>query len=120
LVFFEAPHRISETIEALRRACGGDRPGAICREMTKTYEEVVRGTLDELHEWTLSKEMLGEFTVVISGYDAKSRDVSSDEIAAMVKRFESTGITRKEAITMTAKELRIPKRKVFDIMVVEK
>jgi uncharacterized protein YoaH (UPF0181 family) len=46
--------------------------------------------------------------------------VSSDEIAAMVKRFESTGITRKEAITMTAKELRIPKRKVFDIMVVEK
>jgi len=120
LVFFEAPHRISETIEALRRACGGDRPGAICREMTKTYEEVVRGTLDELHEWTLSKEMLGEFTVVISGYDAKSRDVSSDEIAAIVKRFESTGITRKEAITMTAKELRIPKRKVFDIMVVEK
>ena len=120
LIFFEAPHRISETIEAFRRACGGDRPGAICREMTKTYEEVIRGTLDELHEWTLSKEMLGEFTVVISGYDAKSRDVSSDEIAAMVKRFESTGITRKEAITMTAKELRIPKRKVFDIMVVEK
>ena len=120
LVIFEAPHRITETIEALSRAFGSDRQGAICREITKTYEEVVRGTLAELLKWTLSKEMLGEFTVVIAGFDASSQELSNEEIAAIVHRNESSGITRKEAISMTAKELHIPKRKVFDIMVDEK
>jgi 16S rRNA (cytidine1402-2'-O)-methyltransferase len=120
LVIFEAPHRITETIEALSRTFGSDRQGAICREITKTYEEVVRGTLAELLKWTLSKEMLGEFTVVIAGFDASSQELSNEEIAAIVHRNESSGITRKEAISMTAKELHIPKRKVFDIMVVEK
>ena len=120
LVIFEAPHRITETIEALSRAFGSDRQGAICREITKTYEEVVRGTLAELLQWTLSKEMLGEFTVVIAGFDASSQELSDQEIAAIVHRNESSGITRKEAISMTAKELHIPKRKVFDIMVDEK
>jgi len=120
LVIFEAPHRITETIEALSRAFGSDRQGAICREITKTYEEVVRGTLAELLQWTLSKEMLGEFTVVIAGFDASSQELSDEEIASIVHRNESSGITRKEAISMTAKELHIPKRKVFDIMVDEK
>jgi 16S rRNA (cytidine1402-2'-O)-methyltransferase len=120
LVIFEAPHRITETIEALGRAFGSDRQGAICREITKTYEEVVRGTLAELLQWTLSKEMLGEFTVVIAGFDTSSQELSDEEIAAIVHRNESSGITRKEAISMTAKELHIPKRKVFDIMVDEK
>ena len=120
LIFFEAPHRITETIDALSRAFGSERQGAICREITKTYEEVVRGSLSELHQWTLSKEMLGEFTIVVAGFDASTQELSDGEIAAIVQRYESSGITRKEAISMTAKELHIPKRKVFDIMVDEK
>ena len=120
LVLFEAPHRIAETIGALSRAFGAERQGAICREITKTYEEVVRGSLAELHEWTLSKEMLGEFTIVVAGFDASTQELSDGEIAAIVHRYESSGITRKEAIAMTAKELHIPKRKVFDIMIDEK
>jgi 16S rRNA C1402 (ribose-2'-O) methylase RsmI len=64
--------------------------------------------------------MLGEFTVVIAGFDTSSQELSDEEIAAIVHRNESSGITRKEAISMTAKELHIPKRKVFDIMVDEK
>ncbi len=120
LILFEAPHRIAETIEALGRAFGLERQGAICRELTKTYEEVVRGTLADLHQWTLSKEMLGEFTVVIAGFDVSTQNLADNEIAAIVHRYESSGITRKEAIALTAKELHIPKRKVFDIMVDEK
>jgi 16S rRNA (cytidine1402-2'-O)-methyltransferase len=104
----------------LRKYFGGDRQGAICREITKTYEETVRGTLDELFAWSQSKEMLGEFTIVIAGYDPSQSERSDQEIAAIVRRNEASGISRKEAIAMTAQELHIPKRKVFDIMVTEK
>ena len=120
LVIFESPHRIVETLEALRAHFGGNRQAAICREITKTYEETVRGSLDELCEWSTSKEMLGEFTLVIGGYENSDINLSEADIAEMVRRNESSGITRKEAIAMTAKELRLPKRKVFDIMVTEK
>ena len=120
LIIFEAPHRVVETLESLRHNFGGDRKAAICREITKTYEETIRGTIDELCDWSTSKEMLGEFTIVVVGYDPSQFSISDSEIAASVRRNESSGITRKEAIAMTAKELKIPKRKVFDIMVNEK
>ena len=120
LVIFEAPHRVVETLESLRHNFGGDRKAAICREITKTYEETIRGTIDELCDWSTSKEMLGEFTIVVAGYDPSQFSISDSEIAASVRRNEASGITRKEAIAMTAKELKIPKRKVFDIMVNEK
>ena len=120
LIIFEAPHRVVETLESIRHNFGGDRKAAICREITKTYEETIRGTIDELCDWSTSKEMLGEFTIVVAGYDPSQFSISDSEIAASVRRNESSGITRKEAIAMTAKELKIPKRKVFDIMVNEK
>ena len=120
LIIFEAPHRVVETLESLRHNFGGDRKAAICREITKTYEETIRGTIDELCDWSTSKEMLGEFTIVVAGYDPSQFSISDSEIAASVRHNEASGITRKEAIAMTAKDLKIPKRKVFDIMVNEK
>jgi 16S rRNA (cytidine1402-2'-O)-methyltransferase len=120
LIIFEAPHRVVETLESLRHNFGGDRKAAICREITKTYEETIRGTIDELCDWSTSKEMLGEFTIVLAGYDPSQFSISDTEIAVIVRRNEASGITRKEAISKTAKELKIPKRKVFDIMVNEK
>jgi 16S rRNA (cytidine1402-2'-O)-methyltransferase len=85
--------------------------------MTKRYEEVVRGNLHELWQWSKSKEMLGEFTVVIAGFNPSDSEHSDQEIADRVKRCEAAGISRKEAINIVAKELKIPKRKVFDVMV---
>jgi len=120
LVLFEAPHRITETIAAIKEEFGSNRQMAICREITKTYEETVRGTAQELHEWSLSKEMLGEFTIVIAGYVPDAAEKSDSEIADLVKHYEASGITRKEAISIVAKELHLPKRKVFDIMVLDK
>lgn len=120
IVIFEAPHRITETLDSIARVLGSSREIAVCREITKTYEEVQRGTAQEMYEWSTSKEMLGEFTIVISGYEPSSLQKTDDEIAELVHRYESSGITRKEAITMTAKELHLPKRKVFDIMVLDK
>jgi len=120
LVLFEAPHRISETIAAIKEEFGANRQMAICRELTKTYEETIRGTAQELHEWSLSKEMLGEFTIVIAGYVPDAAEKSDAQIAELVKHYEASGITRKEAISIVAKELHLPKRKVFDIMVLDK
>jgi len=120
LVIFEAPRRVPETLDSIVRTLGKSRQVAVCREITKTYEEVQRGSAEEILQWSQSKEMLGEFTIVIAGYEPSSDQKSDVEIAEIVRRYESSGITRKEAIAMTAKELHIPKRKVFDIMVLDK
>ena len=120
IIFFEAPHRVSAFLKSAETILGGTRRAAICRELTKTYEEVQRGTLSELALWSNSKEMLGEFTIVIQGFSKRDVAHSEDEIAGLVKRLEQAGITRKEAISTVAKDLGVPKRTVFDIMVSHK
>ena len=120
LVIFESPHRVPETLAAICEEFGVDRQVAVCREITKVYEETIRGTAQFVLDWLKSKEMLGEFTIVIAGHLPNPESKTDSEIIAMVNHFESSGITRKEAITMVAKELHIPKRKVFDIMVQDK
>ena len=120
MVFFEAPHRVFEFLDSAISNFGADRLAAICREMTKTYEETVRGTLAELRDWATQREMLGEFTIVIAGFSPSDISYSDSEIVARVNHYEAAGVTRKEAIAMVAKELRIPKRNVFDIMVANK
>jgi 16S rRNA (cytidine1402-2'-O)-methyltransferase len=117
MVFFEAPHRITEFLADAVSIFGGGRKAAICREMTKTYEETKRGTLAELCEWSSSKEMLGEFTVVIEGFTPNEISYSEPELAALVLNYEKAGISRKDAIASVAKELSLPKRLVFDAMV---
>lgn len=120
MVFFEAPHRITAFLTDAIDNFGAKRRAAICREMTKRYEEIVRGELGELLDWSKRKEMLGEFTIVIAGFDPDSISYSDQDVLALVLRFEATGITRKEAIALAAKELAMPKRKVFDILVANK
>ncbi len=120
MVFFEAPHRITEFLADAESIFGGGRKAAICREMTKTYEETKRGTLAELRKWSSSKEMLGEFTVVIEGFTPSEISYSEPELAALVLNYERAGISRKDAIASVAKELSLPKRLVFDAMVKHK
>jgi 16S rRNA (cytidine1402-2'-O)-methyltransferase len=120
LVLFEAPHRIPETLSVIRDEFGSERQIAVCRELTKTYEETFRGTAAQAYEWSISKEMLGEFTLVIAGYEPELDAKSDGEIAELVKHYESSGVSRKEAIALVAKELHLSKRKVFDIMVQNK
>lgn len=120
MIFFEAPHRIADFLADAIRVFGEERKIALCREMTKTYEETFRGTLAEASQWAQSKEMLGEFTIVIAGYDVTQINHDDDEIASLVLRYEKAGLMRKEAIAVVAKELKIPKRRVFDIMVERK
>jgi len=117
MIFFEAPHRIVESIRDAHEIFGPDRQGAICREMTKTYEETVRGTLDELLIWTQSKEILGEITVVIAGVAVGSATKTAAEMVQRVREFESVGMDRKDAIATVAKEFDLPKKVVYAAVV---
>ena len=120
IIFFEAPHRIVESLKDAGDAFGLDRVGAVCREMSKHYEEVVRGELSQLIEWAESKDILGEITIVISGFDPGTREFDSAQLVQMVLNQESAGEGRKEAIAQVAKETGISKRVVFDAMVAYK
>lgn len=120
IIFFEAPHRIVESLSDVAEAFGGDRKGAICREMSKQYEEVVRGSITELITWASSKEILGEITVVVEGFDPGSKEFSVDQLIKLVLAQEESGEGRKEAIALVAKENGVSKRVVFDAMVAYK
>lgn len=120
IVFFEAPHRLLETLDVAAEILGEDRKAALCREMTKTYEETVRGNLAEIKSWASSKEILGEITIVISGAAEGAKEVSQQEIIDAVRKLEDVGMDRKEAIAAVSQELDLPKRDVFDAMVAAK
>ncbi len=114
MVFFEAPHRTEATLAALAEALGADRPAAVCRELTKTHEEVVRGPLADLVEWAAGG-VRGEVTLVVAGAPAAAA-LPADPAAyrAAVADLEASGRTRKEAIGEVAKLADVPKREVYD------
>ncbi|MEO5875665.1 MAG: 16S rRNA (cytidine(1402)-2'-O)-methyltransferase [Streptosporangiaceae bacterium] len=113
LVFFEAPHRLSASLEALSEGFGADRRAAVCRELTKTYEEVRRGGLAELAKWA-ADGVRGEITIVVAGAPPRSVLTEPADLAAAVAARESLGVPRKEAIVEIAKENGVPKRVVYD------
>lgn len=120
LVYFEAPHRIDDTLAAMAEAFGEERRAAVCRELTKTYEEVKRGSLKELVEWA-ADGVRGEITVVVEGAPEKSAaELGPDELVRRVRVREEAGERRKEAIAAVAAEAGLPKREVFDAVVAAK
>lgn len=120
MVFFESRHRLVATLRAMAEAFGGQRRAAVCRELTKTHEEVRRGTLDELVAWADEKGPLGEITLVVQGASAEPEALSSERTAALVAEREAAGERRKDAIVAVAREFGIPKREVFDAVVAAK
>lgn len=121
LVFFEAPHRLAATLDDLVAAFGATRRAAVCRELTKTYEEVRRGTLGELAQWARG-DVRGEVTLVVAGAAprAAGADVGYADLAAAVAAREAAGESRKDAIAAVARAHGVPKRDVFDAVVAAK
>jgi 16S rRNA (cytidine1402-2'-O)-methyltransferase len=115
LVLFEAPHRLAETLADAAEAFGPDRSGAVCRELTKTYEEVRRGELGGLAEWAGAGEVRGEITLVVAGaVPAQSGPPDEETLAAEVAREELIGISRKDAMAVVARRHRVPRRDVYE------
>jgi 16S rRNA (cytidine1402-2'-O)-methyltransferase len=96
---------------------GTDRRGAICREMTKRYEETIRGSLGELSAWADANEILGEITLVIAGAVTDSASLTAADMVGRVREFEAAGMDRKSAIATVADEFAISKRLVYAAVV---
>ncbi|MCW8218317.1 16S rRNA (cytidine(1402)-2'-O)-methyltransferase [Streptomyces halstedii] len=120
MVFFEAPHRLDDTLAAMAEVFGADRRAAVCRELTKTYEEVRRGPLGELAAWA-AEGVRGEITVVVEGAaDTTGERPDAAELVRRVRVREEAGERRKEAIAAVAADAHLPKREVFDAVVAAK
>jgi 16S rRNA (cytidine1402-2'-O)-methyltransferase len=110
MVFFEAPHRLPVTLAAMAGAFGADRPAAVCRELTKTYEEVRRGPLADLVTWA-GGEVRGEITVVVAGAPVVAADPAA-ALAAVRARVEA-GERLKDAVAAVAGPAGMPKRELY-------
>lgn len=117
IIWFEAPHRLSDALCDAVGVFGPHRLAVICREMTKKYEEIIRGNLNELLIWANTNEVLGEITIVMAGAIKDSAQASTSAVVSRVREFEEAGMDRKSAIAAVADEFSMPKRVVFAAMV---
>ena len=120
MVFFEAPHRLAATLAEAADVFGADRAAAVCRELTKTYEEVLRRPLGALAEWAAAGEVLGEITLVVAGRPAPSGPPDAGTVEALVARVRArtdAGERLKVAVSAVAGEAGVPKRLLYDAAV---
>ena len=120
MIFYEAPHKLLATLEDLSEAFGADRPISLCRELTKLHEEVVRTTLGEAAAMYTENPPKGEFVLVVAGAAPEEKEAASEaDIAARVQQLMAEGLSRKDAVKLTARELDLPKNVVYDIALKE-
>jgi 16S rRNA (cytidine1402-2'-O)-methyltransferase len=120
MVFFEAPHRLAETLRALAEVFGGSRAAAVCRELTKTYEEVRRGALSDLAAWA-DDGVKGEITLVVEGATPlEAGEYDAATLAEFVEVAELAGMSRKEAVATVGKTTGVGRRAVFDALITRK
>ena len=115
MIFYEAPHKLLATLEDMAAVFGADRPISLCRELTKLHEEVVRTTLGEAIAKYTEQPPRGEFVLVVAGAAEKVKEeATADDAATYVAKLMEGGMSRKDAIKQTAKDLNLPKNVVYD------
>ena len=115
MIFYEAPHKLVTTLEDMAAVFGKDRPISLCRELTKLHEEVVRTTLGAAVEKYSETAPKGEFVLIVAGAEPEEVEAASPEDAAIrVQQLMEEGLSRKDAVKQTAKELNLPKNVVYD------
>lgn len=112
LVFYEAPHRIAETLADLVEAFG-DREAVLARELTKLHEELVRGRLSEIADALTPDRRRGEMALVVAGAPERHAPSADTPLAARVAELEAAGLSRMDAVKQTARERGLPKRDVY-------
>ena len=115
MIFYEAPHKLVSTLEDMAQAFGPDRSISLCRELTKLHEEVVRTTLGQAITHYQENPPKGEFVLILAGAQPVQPELPDEQdAAARVKQLMEEGLSRKDAIKQTAKELNMPKNAVYD------
>ncbi|HYO34310.1 MAG TPA: 16S rRNA (cytidine(1402)-2'-O)-methyltransferase [Nocardioidaceae bacterium] len=113
MVFFEAPHRTASSLHAMAEVFGAERAGVVCRELTKTYEQVERAPLAELAAWADSG-VRGEVTIVVAGAPAADvSDVDAEALRRLVAELAATGLSRKDAVASVARTTGVQRRVVY-------
>ena len=116
MIFYEAPHKLLTTLEDMAEAFGEDRPISLCRELTKLHEEVVRTTLGEAVQKYTENGPKGEFVLIVAGTEPETEEAPTEtDAASYLARLISSGLSRKDAIKQTAKDLGLPKNVVYDL-----
>ncbi|MDY3225336.1 MAG: 16S rRNA (cytidine(1402)-2'-O)-methyltransferase [Candidatus Faecousia sp.] len=116
MIFYEAPHKLLNTLTDMAEVFGSERPISLCRELTKLHEEVVRTTLGEAVARYTQTPPKGEFVLILAGAPAEEEESPSEtDAAALVARLMEQGFSRKDAVKQAAKELGLPKNVVYDI-----
>lgn len=115
MVFFESPHRTEATLRAMADVWGPCRAAAVCRELTKTYEEVKRGGVLDLAEWAAAEEhgVRGEVTIVVAGADDEQRSYTADELKTLVSEQQASGESRRDAIAIVVELTGAKKKDVY-------
>jgi len=113
MVLFESPRRTLQTLEDIQAIVGDERSGAVVREISKTYEEVIRGTLSQLVAWAKSKEVLGEITLVIGGSTKASKNEVDDVAISQVKQLVDKGMSFKDAVQEIATKQGLSRRELY-------
>lgn len=115
MVFYEAPHKLLNTLEDMAGVFGESRPISLCRELTKLHEEVIRTTLGGAIELYRQQPPKGEFVLVVAGAEPVAEKVATEEDAVKrVKELMDGGLSRKDAVKQAAQELHLPKNVVYD------
>lgn len=116
LVYYEAPHKIRQTLSDLAEALGGEREAALCRELTKLHEEVISGTLGELSHYYDTIEPRGEYVIVIGGAAQTDEEYTLEQAAELAKSIADGGEKLSEACRQAAKVTGISKREIYNIL----
>ena len=117
LIFYEAPHKLKDTLSVMQRVFGGERRITLARELTKIHEEILRMTVSEAVEYYGSNEPRGEYVIVAEGAERKKIEEkawwSDMDIICHVEEYIGRGYNSKEAVKMTAKDRGLSKREVY-------
>lgn len=117
LIFYEAPHKLCRTLEDMCGAFGGDRYCALCRELTKIHEEVIRGTLSELCAYYKTTEPRGEYVIVVEGAkQTEKQQLTLEQAAELARQLMLGGEKMSDACKKAAKETGFPKQEIYKLV----
>ena len=116
MIFYEAPHKLSATLEDLAKTFGEDRQISLCRELSKLHEEVRRTTLGEAVAWYNANAPKGEFVLIVRGAQpAQEQEITLEDGLAAVMKLREQGLSLKDAVKQTAKGLGLSKNELYDM-----
>ena len=118
MIFYEAPHKLAATLQDLAEVFGPERPVTLCRELTKLHEEVRRTTLGEASAYYQDNTPKGEFVLVVRGAEpVKEQEASLEDGLLLVDRLRREGLSLRDAVKRSAKELGLPRNQLYALAV---